>query len=623
MRKFFVKITTLLLVGVVCLSSLFGCNLISTNNQRDMSQVVAKIKIEDAPTTTIYKRDVVLAYNNYVGSGYTGESNSEVFTEVIESLIQNAVLVQYAMRYFANKEGFDGTKWELATYLTEEELLDCKYSAYLQFEQLINDYVKEKEEEKVGDTYSGDVRVVPTGATNDTKVSAERKQNYVDTFWSETVMNKYGAYVKTINALKKNDLLGNYVYGDIASIEYFNQILVAYQEGVLVDKLQEDIEKEARKVVKYESVENEYKRLYEIQNDANPTEFKSIVNSVSAENPILKGQGEYGMVYHILLKAEGDVADKLDELKETYKNKETSEYKKERGDLFKDITAKDQRASWIKSKYDFGATTTKLSGYNYELAFTGDYTLNKDASLPFFGSVTHLNSDDVEKDDYRARYRVDSVDTLSVSQVLEIINQYVYNGTAKFVEEDDTLSDELKVQDRAVYTASDIADDYDNRVKELMFAFSQDDSNTALNTYKGYAIPGDWMEEFSEAGAELIKKDEKTFMLVATDYGYHIMFFSEYFDEDYDYDCLEDYLNKEFKFSTTDITSWEEEFNYMVENYNDYENTDNYMYILYNKLVAKYIENAYQNETQKIYADYAYNSRVVVKYPDAYKDLVK
>ncbi len=205
MKKFFVKITTLLMVGVVCLSSLFGCNLISTNNQRDMSQVVATIKIDDAPTTTIYKRDVVLAYNNYVGSGYHNESNSEIFTEVIESLIQNAVLVQYAMKYFANKEGFTGTKWKLETYLTEEEKLDCKYNACLQFEQLIDDYVKEKEEEKVGDTYDGDIRIVPTGATNDTKVSDERKQNYVDTFWSETIMNKYGAYVKTLNALKKNE----------------------------------------------------------------------------------------------------------------------------------------------------------------------------------------------------------------------------------------------------------------------------------------------------------------------------------------------------------------------------------------------------------------------------------
>ena len=47
------------------------------------------------------------------------------------------------------------------------------------------------------------------------------------------------------------------------------------------------------------------------------------------------------------------------------------------------------------------------------------------------------------------------------------------------------------------------------------------------------------------------------------------------------------------------------------------------MYVLYNNLVSTYVENAYQNETQKIYADYAYNSRVVVKYPKAYKDLVK
>ena len=55
----------------------------------------------------------------------------------------------------------------------------------------------------------------------------------------------------------------------------------------------------------------------------------------------------------------------------------------------------------------------------------------------------------------------------------------------------------------------------------------------------------------------------------------------------------------------------------------DYENTDSYLYVLCNKLASTYVENAYQNATQEIYADYANNSKVVVKYPDAYKDLVE
>ena len=625
MRKFFVKITMMMLVAVLLVSSLFGCQLITTNNGRDMDQVVATIKIEDAPTKTIYKRDVVLAYNNYVSSGYSGEATSEVFDEVIESLIQNAVLVQYAMKYFADKMDIDGdAKWEIETYLDAEEILESKYHAYLQIEDLVEDYIKDKPEDKVGDTYSGDVRTVPTGATVDSEITDARKQNYIDTFWAQVIDANYNAYVKAVNALKANDLLGDYVYGEIETVKYFNQVLVAYEESALVSKLQEDIEKQARSIIDYAKVQEEYEELFNGQNAQSVTNFKGTLSSASASTPVLKGQDGYGMVYHILLKADDATSAKLTELKEQYKKDsgtatyENSVYRTARAEIFNGITAKDQRTSWIQSRYDFGASTTPINGYN--MAFTGDYTLYSEQSLPFFGSVTHLNAGDEANDDYRARYRVDNVDTLSISQVLEIINQYVYNGSANV----------SNVSDRAVYTATEVNADYDNRIKELMFAFSNDDSDTALNTYKGYAIKPqpdgteteEWQLEFAEVGRELIAKDEKTFMLVATDYGYHIMFFSEYFGNGYSYPTLESYLNKEFKFSNSDITTWEEEFNFMVENYKDYKNTDNYMYVLYNKLATTYVEKAYQNATQDIYGQYANNSQVVVRYENAYSDLV-
>ncbi len=626
MRKFFVKIATLMLVGVLCLSSLFGCKLITTNNQRDMNQVVATVKIDDAPMKTIYKRDVVLAFNNYVDNGYTGASGSEFFSDIIESLIQNAVLVQYAMKEFAKAPDFAGEKWQLETYLDEDEIIDCKYQAYVQFENLINDYEKDKEEEKVGDTYSGSVRTVPTGATVNSEISDERKESYVENFWEETVMQKYNAYVKAVNALKKADLLGDYVYGEIETIKYFDQMLTAYEEEVLIEKLQESIEKEARSIITYEKVKEEYAQLYNEQLNASTTSFESTFSSASAEKPVLSGQEGYGMVYHVLLKADEDMTAEIEKLKENYKSEngtpayEDSKYRQDRAKIFENITAKDQRESWIKSKYDFGGTiSTPIKGYTK--VFTGDYTLNSNASLPFFGNVTHLNADEVDNDDYRARYRVDDVDTLSIADVLDIVNQYLYNGKANV----------SNVSDRAVFTSTEVADDYDKRVKELMFAFSQDDSDTALNTYKGYAIKPEpdgteeeeWMLEFAEVARDLIKKDEKTFMLVATDYGYHIMFFSEYFGNGYSYPDLESYLNKEFKFSNEDITSWQGEFEYMLENWNDYENTDNYLYVLFSKLAKTYVDNAYKTATQEIFADYANNSSVVVKYQDAYKDLVK
>ncbi|MBE7081417.1 MAG: hypothetical protein E7372_02515 [Clostridiales bacterium] len=625
MRKFFVTITTILLVGVLCLSSLFGCKLITTNTERDMKQVVATVKIDDAPMKTIYKQDLVVAYNNYINNtGDYSTAPNELFKEVIDSLIQNAVLVQYSMKHFADKLDISGDeKWEIETYLDDKDILDCEYNAYLKFEELVDGYIKDKPEDKVGDTYTGSVRVVPTGATVETEIEDSRKQRYIDTFWQEIIVPNYNAYVKTINALKANDLLGDYEYGEIDTIEYFNQVLTSYQEGVLVGKLQEDIEKEARSVVDYNKVKELYEIKYNSQEDN--ASLDSAISSIGANSPILYGQDGYGMVYHILLKADKAMTDEIAELKEKYKKDngspayELSAYRTDRANIFKDITAQDQRTSWIESKYDFGGETTAIKGYTK--AFTGDYTLNSEEALPFFGDVVHLNEQDVNEDDYRARYRVDDVKKFSLSEILSIINEYLYNGSA----------DVSNVTDRAVYTATTVNPNYDKRVKELMFAFSQDDSDSALNTYKGYAIKPtldgtekeEWMPEFATVGRELIKKDQKTFMLVATDYGYHIMFFSEYFGNGYAYATLEEYLNKEFKFSNSDITSWEQEFDYMVNNYKDYENTNNYLYVLYNELASTYVEHAYEIATETIYDQYAEDSNVVVRYKDAYKDLIE
>ena len=67
MRKIFVAITTLAMALVMSLSSLFGCKLITTNTESDMNQVVATVQsYPDAPKETVYKKDILVDYYNYL-----------------------------------------------------------------------------------------------------------------------------------------------------------------------------------------------------------------------------------------------------------------------------------------------------------------------------------------------------------------------------------------------------------------------------------------------------------------------------------------------------------------------------------------------------------------------------
>ena len=59
MKKFFTKLITLVIAGALTLGALAGCDLITTNTDRDMAQVVAEISIDDSFNEKIYKRQLV------------------------------------------------------------------------------------------------------------------------------------------------------------------------------------------------------------------------------------------------------------------------------------------------------------------------------------------------------------------------------------------------------------------------------------------------------------------------------------------------------------------------------------------------------------------------------------
>ena len=60
----FKKLTCLVLTLVMCVSFLGGCNLITTDSERDLNQVIATIQISaDSPKDEILKKDVVIELN--------------------------------------------------------------------------------------------------------------------------------------------------------------------------------------------------------------------------------------------------------------------------------------------------------------------------------------------------------------------------------------------------------------------------------------------------------------------------------------------------------------------------------------------------------------------------------
>ena len=158
----------------------------------------------------------------------------------------------------------------------------------------------------------------------------------------------------------------------------------------------------------------------------------------------------------------------------------------------------------------------------------------------------------------------------------------------------------------------------------MLFAFSTDPGS--LNTYKGYVISPEpdaagtesWVKEFADAGRELLTMGDASYIVVATDYGYHFMFYSQAFSVDDNYDNLVAYLNG--------VSGLNEDEEYWAAKYadmlDDWDNQDkNFFLYAFAELCAD-ADNVVDGEMNKIVKSYRYNEDCVKVYTERFNDLL-
>ncbi len=131
MKRKVSKIIASLLAVILLFTLLAGCELITTDNERDMNQVVAEVNIArdaeslneafdllgakelslsaenlDSITSTdsIYKRDLIAYFLSY-GYNYIsqGSSYAEAVSEIMNVLVERKILTQFAVVYYLNE----------------------------------------------------------------------------------------------------------------------------------------------------------------------------------------------------------------------------------------------------------------------------------------------------------------------------------------------------------------------------------------------------------------------------------------------------------------------------------------------------------------------------------------
>lgn len=612
MRKRLLTLVTVIMALVISISSLAACKLITIDNERDMNQVVATVQIdENAPFDEIKKREMISAYLNYgyMYEQYYGYTRAKVFTMIIKNLIENRVYVQNAMAEFESGEGIfnitlnnEKAEWDIDRYLTEDEIIYAEYLAKENINDLIKGYENSQDEEK-SDTYVETVRTTPTNASNAEKEEPTKEEQETYTIDTNSTSEKRKAFNKVIKLLQNNELLGKNYNGDITTTQYYLDIVTSYKEEKLLEKYEDCIRNDIFSQVTFDQIKDVYEDKYLTQSNWTNAEFVSALSSATSAEPILVGNGNgYGYVYNLLLGASTEQTTAISNIDKTISIADKAEQRKL---ILDEIKVKDLRSSWILSGYDFDGTK-----------FTGDYTLTSpENSLAFKGAVTKLK--DATEDD-PAEYRIDSINEYSLNDFIDLMENYVY-GKSMTAVADNNPSIYKKVN------ATEALDEYEERINELLFAFSTDEGS--LNTYKGYAIKPipdganseEYMQEFADAGRELLNMGDKSYIIVATDYGYHVMFYSQIFNDSYGYSDLISYLN-----TFDSAKDWANEFSTMMDNYDDYEDQDSYLFLLTESVISTRVSDIMTNKQKQILNKYVYDKETkgVVRYESRYADLL-
>ena len=417
--------------AITASATLGGCSLISTDSFKDLEQIIATVNVSKADnfdaelayykdavdvTASIQKRELITYFVN-VGYSYIqnyGYTYEQVFNLLIDSLVSNAIMTQYATMYLLNEKAksegnSDAKKAEVLAAFTDpnksqakkyEELLDeedikiAKYSLMSSLNSAIDSYETQLIKEETSEAGS-DTRATPENVDTEKEdyypAGENGTVNYkVYTGFGEYTVDNSGTYKTDRSELlqkhsttsKRITAYNNFISGlvsynlvdienenirDLESLKYYEDEYVSRLEQRVIEKYYDIYEDEQEKKLNddqnYEYVQTVYDELLELQEKTYEDEeaFNGVLGNLSDSSFLLytpqeDSEGVYGYVYNILLPFNQSQSVKLTQLQSDYKDGENEykpEYYTERNKLLNSIVGYDQRAAWFNGSKEY------------------------------------------------------------------------------------------------------------------------------------------------------------------------------------------------------------------------------------------------------------------------------
>lgn len=387
--------------AVMALGALAGCDLVSTDLQKDYEQVVAEVDItasEDFQAggeyaayadviqpSTVIKRDLVASFMN-VGYLYVqsyGYSYADTYELIKSSLVNRALFLQYAQVYFFESgdytvEGYnaavaaaeEGEKdiAGLAYFLDEDEIAMAEYEVKVSLNTTIDSI--ETDIIAFEDEHDHDeARTTPTGVdtanedfvdpaykiyTGTNSASDCGTYETVDESTPSTRTRAYKRFLSNINSYGLVEKGEN--TSDITSLSYYHLQRKSAYEDAVIDKLGEAFEAEAAEGITEEWVKAKFNETLASQQElfSNDTaSFETALDEASDTSFVLYAPDEnYGYVINILLPFSTTQTAALDAAPADRGDVNGNKFGT-RASLLQNVRATDQRKTWFTGHSDY------------------------------------------------------------------------------------------------------------------------------------------------------------------------------------------------------------------------------------------------------------------------------
>ncbi|MBD5636558.1 MAG: hypothetical protein HDP28_01880 [Clostridia bacterium] len=426
-----------------------------------------------------------------------------------------------------------------------------------------------------------------------------------------TTTTRLRAYNYFITGLESNGLVKKGEdTSDIESLEYFKLEYKSDLENALVQKLTNVFAEQAEETLTATYVQEKFDAELQNQSDLyrkSSSTLESAMGSVSDTNFVLTATGNldeesaFGFVINILLPFSAAQSDELNSVTQDFGDTKGNKFVT-RAQLLSKIKATDQRGSWFRGETDYsfkvtaadkaytGADSTKKREWLFfedNLKESDDKNIYKYERLKnYYGQYTYngtWNDDDkvrkykpnsIDIDDFimemegYLKYAFEREEINAVASGTKATNYYASNKSYYYTEEKDGHKVGDVNYEQFVYYQGKVNFDGDfnanqifktgsqenvamSVINELSFAYNTDTGG--LNSYLGYAVTANktnFVSEFEYAAQKVVLAGAGNYIVVPSDYGWHIIYCTFSF---VDSDEVDEGIRTPFKFNYNEI----------------------------------------------------------------------